>query len=275
MRHVQKAPAAVALLIGATLICSTMESAAAGPRRSSSAVQLGELAIHSSLSVRSTSAMCPPEAPPEADECFSRSGGGTVPGLGRVTQTYTFIVDTNSPTCVGGDILLPSRGKLTVSGKGEIAVALAGPSNCYQPAEAVLQAKQPFSITGGTGRYAGATGSGTVQHDTRPDGSGGSSGSDTWEGTVAVPGLVFDLTPPAISGATPKSARARRGKKRMRVRYRVTARDEVDGAVPVTCRPRSGSWFKVGRKTVKCSATDTSGNATTATFTITVRARRR
>ena len=263
------------LLIGATLICLTMGSAAAGSVRVSPAVQLGELAINSSLSVRSTSAVCPPDASPEADECFSRSGGGLVPGLGLVTQTYTFIVDTNSPTCVDGDILLPSRGKLTVAGKGEIAVALAGPSGCYQPAEAVLQASQPFSITGGTGRYVGAAGSGTVKHDTQPDGAGGSSGNDAWVGTIAVPGLVFDLTPPVISGATPKSGRARRGRKRVRVTYRVTARDDVDGAVPVTCRPRSGSWFKIGRKTVKCSATDTSGNTTTATFTVTVRARRR
>ncbi len=262
-------------LAGAMLLGLTISSAtAATPRPSHASAQLGELALQATLSVRSDPAACPPGTPPEADECFSRTGGGVIPGLGMVSEAYMFIVDTNSPSCVDGDLLLASVGKLAVTGKGEIAVALAAPPDCYLPAETVQQARQPFSITSGTGRYIGASGSGTVQHDTHLSGGGGSSGNDTWSGTLAVPGLDFDLIPPAISGAVAKSVRAPRGKKRVRVVYRVTARDDVDGAVPVTCRPRSRSWFKIGRKTVKCSAADTSGNATSARFTVTVRARR-
>jgi HYR domain len=235
--------------------------------------ELNELALHNVLSVRSDGVACPQGTPPEADECFARSGGGVVPGLGMVVQAYTFVVDTNSPSCPTGDVLLPSAGKLTVAGKGEIAVALAGPPDCYVPAESVLQAKQPFTITGGTGRFVGASGSGVVEHNTQSSG-GGSSGSDTWVGTLAVPGIAFDLTPPVITGAIAKSVRAPRGKTRVRVAYRVNARDDVDGAVRVTCVPRSTSWFKIGRKTVKCSTADTSGNAASAKFRVTVKRRR-
>jgi len=59
--------------------------------------------------------------------------------------------------------------------------------------------------------------------------------------------------------------------KRVRVRFSVAAHDDVDGAVPVTCRPRSGSYFKIGRTVVTCTAMDTSANERTARFAVTVR----
>jgi hypothetical protein len=96
-------------------------------------------------------------------------------------------------------------------------------------------------------------------------------GTDTWTGTIVVPGLDFDLTPPTVTGAVGKTVRVPSAQKRVRVRYAVTAHDDVDGAVPATCKPRSGSWFSVGRTRVLCSATDTSANATTVTFVVTVK----
>jgi len=53
----------------------------------------------------------------------------------------------------------------------------------------------------------------------------------------------------------------------------VAAHDDVDGTVPVTCAPRSGSFFPVGRTRVRCAATDKSANTATASFTVTVRRR--
>lgn len=53
--------------------------------------------------------------------------------------------------------------------------------------------------------------------------------------------------------------------------YTPTANDGIDGVVPVTCDPVSGSFFPVGTTTVSCSASDRAGNTTTATFTVTVR----
>jgi hypothetical protein len=87
------------------------------------------------------------------------------------------------------------------------------------------------------------------------------AGHDTWSGTLVVPGFEFDLVPPTITGAADTRVRAPRKAQRIRVRYHVSARDDVDGAVPVACKPKSGSFFRVGRRTiVRCSATDTSAN---------------
>jgi hypothetical protein len=49
-----------------------------------------------------------------------------------------------------------------------------------------------------------------------------------------------------------------------------TADDNTDGALPVTCSPASGSRFPIGTTQVRCTATDVSGNSTTATFNVTV-----
>ncbi|KAG2490374.1 hypothetical protein HYH03_011176 [Edaphochlamys debaryana] len=50
----------------------------------------------------------------------------------------------------------------------------------------------------------------------------------------------------------------------------VSAVDSIDGSRPTTCSPDSGAVFPVGVTTVTCSATDSSGNANSATFTVTV-----
>jgi hypothetical protein len=83
--------------------------------------------------------------------------------------------------------------------------------------------------------------------------------------------LVFDRTPPILSGGSSKTVVAPRNAKAVRVTYKVRARDAGHGSVAVICKPRSGSSFKLGRTRVTCSATDASGNKATARFTITVK----
>ncbi len=51
----------------------------------------------------------------------------------------------------------------------------------------------------------------------------------------------------------------------------VWAVDAVEGAVPVTCTPASGSMFPIGDTPVTCSAADTAGNTATAAFTVHVK----
>ena len=51
-----------------------------------------------------------------------------------------------------------------------------------------------------------------------------------------------------------------------------TATDNVDGSVPATCLPASGSVFPLGTTTVTCTAKDKAGNQDTKTFTVTVTA---
>lgn len=55
------------------------------------------------------------------------------------------------------------------------------------------------------------------------------------------------------------------------VTYPATANDVVDGAVPVSCMPASGSMFGIGTTTVNCSASDAHGNTASGSFNVTVR----
>ena len=47
-----------------------------------------------------------------------------------------------------------------------------------------------------------------------------------------------------------------------------TATDDLDGPLPVTCTPPSGTTFAPGKAKVSCTAADTTGNAATKTFTV-------
>jgi HYR domain len=197
------------------------------------------------------------------------TGTAVIAGLGRVSETYVFIGDTAPCPPHYGKVLATSV-RLSVAGKGDLNLAMAGFPECLPAAEATGASPLAFTVTGGTGVYVGASGSGMATRAATPP-SGRITGSDTWTGTIVVPGLEFDLTAPTISGARSKVVRAPRTAKRVRVRYRVTATDAVDGSVAVACDPRSGSRFKVGRTLVRCSASDGSGNTATARFTVTVR----
>lgn len=215
-------------------------------------------------------APCPPGAP-SGVLCPGRSGRGVVPGLGSVTESYAYFADPMPPSCTVGVRILGYPVRWTVAGKGEIHFTVSEHPDCLSETVA-FTADQSFTITGGTGIYAGASGTGTVDRQLTQTASG-AEGPETWTGTLDVPGLTFDLKAPAITGAKSKTVRVSKRANRVRVTYSVTATDDVDRSIAVACRPPSGSRFKIGRTVVRCTAIDASGNTATATFTVTVRRR--
>jgi hypothetical protein len=222
-------------------------------------------ALRAEVSISYPAADCPPGTP-RLFECFARTGNAIVPGLGAVEESYDYVIENAPPGCTapsGSDALrLPATTvRLTVAGKGEIHLSTGG-TGCLSRTGS-LRSSEPFTITGGSGLYVGASGGGTLTSLSL--GPPSFTGIDTWTGTLVVPGVQFDVNAPAINGAVNKS---------VRVTYAVTAQDEVDGVVPVTCSPRSGTPFAIGRARVTCTATDTSGNTGTATFTVRVTRRR-
>jgi hypothetical protein len=54
------------------------------------------------------------------------------------------------------------------------------------------------------------------------------------------------------------------------VSFEVSATDSVDGELPVTCDPASGTVFPLGDTTVTCQATDSEGNVGSAYFRISI-----
>ena len=172
-------------------------------------------------------------------------------------MSYFFPVDTVAADCPSGHLrALGTDVSVVVSGKGELTLRTT-PSACLSVAalEYLNPARQEFTITAGTGIFAGASGTGTVTRSLAPT-ADGASGIETWSGTLMAAGVEFDVTEPALTVGAPKSVRAARGAKTARVTFQVTATDDKDGSLPVSCLPKSGSRFRIGRTTVRCSAGD-------------------
>jgi len=265
------------LAIGLALVGTGASAAAAVAGTEGSQAASGTLDLQVTFGMVSNLFACPPDVlppgvPPAATECRARTSTVSVRGLGTVSLTYTWPLGVGPPTCAADFAkALAATGRLSVAGKGDITFALAEGARCVPIATLPQNEPQEFTITGGTGPFAGAAGRGTVAGRS----IGGGVGSETWTGTLEVPGLEFDVTPPTLSGATAKTVRVpKKGAKSARVTFKVTATDDVDGSVPATCQPRSGSRFRIGRTRVTCEATDGSANTATASFTVTVRARR-
>jgi hypothetical protein len=114
-------------------------------------------------------------------------GAGVVSGLGPVSQSYLNAVYTAPVSCpVDSFTLLGTTVRLSIAGKGEVTLALSGNSTCFNSL-GVLNLSRPFTVTGGSGNFAGASGSGTVRH-TAALGAARTTGTDTYSGTLAVPG---------------------------------------------------------------------------------------
>ncbi|MDA7952892.1 MAG: HYR domain-containing protein [Nitrosopumilus sp.] len=92
------------------------------------------------------------------------------------------------------------------------------------------------------------------------------SSSTVSSNSVTIPG---DTSPPRIRSISNINVQAA-DSTGATVRFSPTAYDSVDGTVPVTCTPASGSKFPVGSTKVTCTARDSSRNTATGSFTVTV-----
>lgn len=226
------------------------------------------LQLRAELAMQSRPGVCPPGTDVSI-ECRARTGVGVVPGLGRVSETYDFVVQTSSNGCSTGEVTVLASTARFSSDKGTIDLAMGPSSGCYLP-EASLNASRSFTITGGSGAFTGASGGGQLKHHGYYT-DAGAAGVDAWTGDFSVPGLEFDTTAPVLTGAANKTVRAKKGATSARAVYQVTAKDETDGARPVACTPKSGSKFKRGKTRVTCATSDNSGNVAQTSFTVTVR----
>lgn len=252
-------PVVIGLALG---LAGTAAGAVSGAERTS-----GSLDLDAKLSLKSVIGGCVPTG--SVEECAARTITGAFPGLGQVTGSYSYLVDSGPPC--PGDLrkALTSSIHLMVAGKGELHVAVAE-APCVDAASILIQT-QSFTIVGGTGIYAGATGSGTLKRVLGEPTDSGRYGFETWTGTLSVPGLEFDVIAPTLSGATSKTVRAKRGATSARVIFQITAQDDRAEPAQVSCTPKSGSRFRIGKTKVTCDALDSSANAASASFTITVK----
>jgi len=88
-------------------------------------------------------------------------------------------------------------------------------------------------------------------------------------GSVSFNVTVADRTPPALTLPSDMTVQATSPGGAV-VTFSASASDLVDGSVPVTCTPASGSTFLGGTTVVTCSAMDKAGNSASASFKVTV-----
>src|SRR4029453_2936953 len=82
---------------------------------------------------------------------------------GAVTEAYSYFVHNGPPLCSeGNEKVLDYPVRWVVANRGEVEVAVAGAPRCIVASPAVESVTQSFTVTGGTGIYAGASGRGTV-----------------------------------------------------------------------------------------------------------------
>jgi hypothetical protein len=81
---------------------------------------------------------------------------------------------------------------------------------------------------------------------------------------------VLDKTPPKLTLPADMTVQAATGASGAVVKYSVSASDLVDGSVPVTCTPASGSTFPLGTTAVSCSAKDKAGNTASGSFKVNI-----
>jgi hypothetical protein len=263
------------IVIGLTVL-GAAAAAGAAVRQSGDTLQLQAVLRRPTASAPLPNVACPAGAASTA-VCYQLTATGNVRGLGAVSDRYLVMTDDSDPSCVR-DSFGPDS--ITVAGKGEIDASITVSAACNG-------LPTGFTVTGGSGSYAGATGSGSFTPDLVIGGHVADDGgddntiddddieypwqTDSWAGTITVPGYTFDLAPPKISGSAARTVLLHGNATHTRVTYRVKAVDAVDGPVPVSCAPRPGTVFRLGRTRVVCTATDSSANTARATFIVTIR----
>jgi hypothetical protein len=112
----------------------------------------------------------------------SVSGNATV--LGSVTGSFTVVIDFNDPLATGF-VLVTKTGSLVAADGDRVDLEMVGTFNVT-----TFDVHYVFFVTGGTGRFSGATGIGTW-HVPPPavfdPATGVGSGSEFFEGVITLP----------------------------------------------------------------------------------------
>jgi hypothetical protein len=206
-----------------------------------------------------------PDDPDGVATC-APSGGTTFP-LGQTTVTCTATDPAgNAATPVSFVVAVVDTTPPTIDSHADVTAEASGPSGArvaYTP-----PATHDAVDGNGTATCTPASAS------TFPLGATTvtCSASDA-HGNAAAPTAfevhVVDTTPPTLELPANMSVQ-QESVQGANVTFNATAMDLVDGVVPVACAPASGSLFPLGNTTVNCTASDTSGNAATENFSVSV-----
>lgn len=171
---------------------------------------------------------------------------------GNNTQTATFTVtveDTTAPVVDVTDLIRPATG---VAG-ATVDFAIV--------AHDIVDGDIAATCTPASGSLF-AIGDASVSCEATDE--AGNTGTASFTVTVTdtvLPVLTLPTAPVIVEALSPEGAPAS---------FSVSADDNIDGAIAVTCSAASGDPFGLGSTAVDCSATDEAGNTAEGTFTVTV-----
>ena len=200
---------------------------------------------------------------PSVDAVCAPPSGSTFE-LGTTTVNCSATDDSGNTAEGSFDVIVRDTTPPTLSDLDDLLREATGPSGA--PASWIVTASDLVSgdvdvtcnPTSGSTFALGIT---TVTCSATDDAS--NTATDTFTVTVQ------DTTPPTLSLPASFNEEAT-GPNGATVNFTATASDLVDGSVPVTCTPASGSVFALGAKLVQCSAKDAANNEASGAFTVTV-----
>jgi hypothetical protein len=115
--------------------------------------------FRATVSSTNTVAPCPPNAP-VLSICIALAGSGHATHMGKVQDSGLAIVNLAS-NCGPGCFTDSSRLTLTAANGDQITLESTG-KNSATPDPTIRSRTGPYVVTGGTGRFSGASGSGTA-----------------------------------------------------------------------------------------------------------------
>ena len=200
----------------------------------------------------------------------SGSGEFNVTGhfpLGTTTVTCSTTTLAGDPVTASASVRVQDTTAPSVSAPGNVSVTTTDPSGT------VVTYPDPTAtdtVDGSLGASCSPpSGSkfppGTTTVTCSATDSHGNTGSASFTVTVS----VDDTTPPVVSVPSDITTTTQ-SPGGTAVSFSASASDNLDGSLPASCSPPSGSNFPVGTSTVTCTATDAHGNTGSASFQVTV-----
>jgi hypothetical protein len=212
---------------------------------------------------------------------FTASASDLVDGPVSVTCTpasgSTFPLGTTKVTCSATDksgntgsaffnVVVQNKMAPVVTVPSDMTVEATGPSGAVITFTASASDVVDGSLTPTCAPSSGSTFAlGSTSVTCSATNKAGNTGSASFKVTVV------DRTPPKLTLPSDMTVPATSSSGAV-VTFSASASDLVDGSVPVTCTPASGSTFPAGTTSVSCSATDNAGNSASGSFKVTVQA---
>jgi hypothetical protein len=141
----------------------------------------GPISLQASFTESSTYVACP-DGTPVGVVCARGTGSASKSPLGGLTESFGSAIDTAHPNPSNGSLPVYSVATLTTATGDQLFLITVG---AFNPSTGVDP--ETFQVVGGTGRFRGASGSGTVL--TTLTGQSGASLSSTsqYSGTIVLP----------------------------------------------------------------------------------------